>query len=143
MLRVATNVKGADGKRAIQTFIPAIGQDGKPNPVISTVLKGETFHGRAFVVDSWYSTAYKPIFSAEGQPIGMLYTGIKEQESSDLVNAVVSTKIGQTGYVFVMDSSGTLLVHPRSELIGKNTLSDLKINEFSEILVKKGSGKNP
>lgn len=140
MLRVATNVKGADGKRAIQTFIPAIGQDGKPNPVISTVLKGETFHGRAFVVDSWYSTAYKPILSAEGQPMGMLYTGIKQQESSDLVNAVVSTKIGQTGYVFVMDSSGTLLVHPRSELIGKNTLSDLKINEFSEILAKKEAG---
>ncbi len=141
MLRVATNVKGANGKRAIETFIPAIGQDGKPNPVISTVLKGETFRGRAFVVDSWYSTAYKPIFSDDGQLIGMLYTGIKEQDSSDLTNVIVNSKIGQSGYVFVMDSSGTLLVHPRSDLTGKNTLSDLKINEFSEILAKKEAGK--
>ncbi|MGA2404452.1 MAG: Cache 3/Cache 2 fusion domain-containing protein, partial [Syntrophobacteraceae bacterium] len=140
MLRVATNVTGADGKRAIATFIPAMGQDGKANPVISTVLKGETFHGRAFVVDGWYLTAYKPISSKEGEIIGMLYTGIKE-DSSDLVNAVVSTKIGQSGYVFVMDSSGTLLVHPRSELVGKNVLSDLKINEFSEILAKREAGK--
>ncbi len=141
MLRVATNVKGANGKRAIRTFIPAIGQDGKPNPVISTVLKGETFHGRAFVVDSWYSTAYKPILSDKGQPVGMLYTGMKEQDSSDLINVIVNTKIGQTGYVFVMDSSGTILVHPSSELTGKNIIADLKINEFSDILAKKEAGK--
>ncbi|MFZ0931731.1 MAG: Cache 3/Cache 2 fusion domain-containing protein [Syntrophobacteraceae bacterium] len=141
MLRIATNVKKADGKRAIETFIPAVGKDGTPNPVVSTVLKGETFHGRAFVVDSWYTTAYKPLYTKDGQIIGMLYTGIKEQDSAELADAVVNTKLGQSGYVFIMDSSGTLLIHPRSDLVGKNVISDLKINEFSEILKTKEAGK--
>jgi methyl-accepting chemotaxis protein len=134
MLRVATNVKGAGGKRAIGTFIPAVGEDGAPNPVVSTVLKGETFHGRAFVVDSWYVTAYKPLFSKDGQMIGMLYTGLKEQDLTELADAILNTKLGQSGYVFVMDSSGTLLIHPSQELKGKNIVSDLKVNEFSDVL---------
>lgn len=141
MLRVATNVKKADGKRAIETFIPAVGQDGTPNAVVSTVLKGETFHGRAFVVDSWYTTAYKPLFTKDGQIIGMLYTGVKEQEAAELADAVVNTKLGQSGYVFIMDSSGNLLIHPHTDLVGKNVFSDLKINEFSEILKMKEAGK--
>ena len=33
MLRVATNVIGADGKRAVGTYIPATNPDGTPNPV--------------------------------------------------------------------------------------------------------------
>jgi methyl-accepting chemotaxis protein len=141
MLRVATNVKGTGGKRAINTFIPAVGQDGAPNPVISAVLKKETYHGRAFVVDSWCITAYKPFFSKDGQVIGMLHAGIKEQDSAELADAILKTKLGQSGYVFIMDTSGNLLIHPRSDLIGKNMVSDLKINEFSEILKTKEAGK--
>jgi methyl-accepting chemotaxis protein len=141
MLRVATNVKSADGSRAIGTFIPAVGQDGTPNPVVSTVLKGQTFQGRAFVVDSWSVTAYKPLFSKDGQTIGMLFTGVKEQDLTELADAIISTKLGQSGYAFIMDSSGTLLIHPRPELRGKNVISDLKVNEFSDILKTKQAGK--
>ena len=46
---------------AIGTYIPAVNPDGEPNPVISRVLKGQTFRGRAYVVNDWYMTAYEPI----------------------------------------------------------------------------------
>lgn len=141
MLRIATNIRNPDGKRAIETYIPAIGRDGRPDPVIDAVLKGKPFQGRAFVIDSWYVTAYKPILSEEGQTIGMLYTGIKEQDSHELNNAIIGTKIGEFGYVFVMDSTGVLVVHPRADLVGKNVIADLKIHEFKEILQKKEHGK--
>ena len=62
MLRVATNVKKLDGSRAIGTYIPATNPDGKANKVIKTVLEGNTFYGRAFVVNAWYVTAYEPIW---------------------------------------------------------------------------------
>ena len=78
MLRVATTIKDAEGKRAIGTYIPAVNPDGTPNPVIAAVLKGETYHGRAFVVDAWHLTAYEPIKDKEGNLIGMLYAGIKQ-----------------------------------------------------------------
>jgi hypothetical protein len=61
MLRVATNVEKRDHTRAIGNRIPALNPDGTPNPVIDQLLKGETFYGRAFVVNDWYITAHEPI----------------------------------------------------------------------------------
>ena len=69
MLRVATNVMKTDGSRAIGTYSPSLDPTGKPNPVVSSVLKGETFIGRAFVVNKWYETAYEPIYSNDRQII--------------------------------------------------------------------------
>ncbi|MBL9206567.1 MAG: Cache 3/Cache 2 fusion domain-containing protein, partial [Opitutaceae bacterium] len=57
MLRVASSVRNAQGRRAIGTFIPATMPDGKPNAVLARVLKGELFVGRAFVVNQWYVAA--------------------------------------------------------------------------------------
>ena len=70
MLRVATTVKMAVRERAIGTFIPAFGPDGAKNPVISAILKGTTYHGRAYVVNDWYLTAYEPIHDNTGRPGG-------------------------------------------------------------------------
>ena len=73
MLRVATNVEKLDGTRAIGTYIPHTNPDGRANPVIAAVLRGETFTGRAYVVNAWYVTAYQPIWDArreQGDKIG-------------------------------------------------------------------------
>jgi hypothetical protein len=141
MLRVATNVQTTEKTRAVGTFIPALNPDGKPNSVVEPVLKGETYLGRAFVVDSWYVTAYQPLQSADGKIVGMLFVGTKERENDDLTNSIISTKIGKKGYPFVMDSKGVLIVHPKAEYVGKNTITDLKLNEFKEILTNKEAGK--
>ena len=34
--------------------------DGAANPVVETVMRGETYRGNAFVVDSWLVSAYAP-----------------------------------------------------------------------------------
>ena len=70
MLRVATNIETADHARAIGTYIPAANADGSPSPVIASILKGETYRGRAYVVDAWYITAYEPIKDRSGKVIG-------------------------------------------------------------------------
>ncbi len=141
MLRIATNVVSAAGKRAVGTYIPAVGPDGKPNSVVAEVLAGKTFVGRAFVVDAWCQTAYKPLKDADGRIVGMLYVGIRETDNVDLVNEIVRMKIGRTGYPFVMDSTGVLLVHPKKEYVGKNTITDLKLANFREILDKRKAGE--
>ena len=41
--------------------------------------QGETFTGRAFVVNVWYQTAYKPIKDDSGRFIGIFYVGIKQE----------------------------------------------------------------
>ncbi|MDD2338322.1 MAG: Cache 3/Cache 2 fusion domain-containing protein, partial [Geobacteraceae bacterium] len=107
MLRVATTVKTIEGKRAIGTFIPAFNPDGTSNPVISAILQGKTYHGRAFVVNEWYLTAYEPIKDRSGRLAGMLYVGVKQESVESLLRqAVLQTNVGKTGYVFVMGGKG-------------------------------------
>jgi methyl-accepting chemotaxis protein len=81
MLRVATNISKQDGTRAVGTYIPITNPDGTPNAVVTTLLKGETYRGRAFVVDEWYRTAYEPIFDENNEIIGAFYVGVRGSRS--------------------------------------------------------------
>ncbi len=114
LLWISTNVLRADGSRAIGTYLPA------SNEVTHTILRGEVYRGRAYVVNRWYITAYEPIRDPRGEVIGALYVGVPEQTALTLESAIRSIKIGKTGYAFIMDSSGTLVVHPAKE--GENIL---------------------
>lgn len=106
MLRVATNVKKTDGTRAVGTYIPAVNPDGSPNPVISKVMKGETFRGRAYVVNAWYLTAYKPVLDGSGNIIGVLYFGVRQEKVESIRKSIMSTVVGKTGYVYIMGAKG-------------------------------------
>ncbi|MFI4855646.1 MAG: methyl-accepting chemotaxis protein [Phycisphaerales bacterium JB065] len=107
MLRVATNVKTTDGERAVGTFIPAVNPDGTPNPVVSTIMNGETYYGRAYVVNAWYITAYEPLFDSAQNIVGVLYVGVKQESVASLRQGIMDTKVGDTGYVFVLGGSGS------------------------------------
>ncbi len=106
MLRVCTNVKKLDGTRAIGTFIPATNPDGAPNPVISTVLKGNTFNGRAYVVNDWYLTAYEPILDEQKEVVGVLYVGVQQEAVKELRQGIMDLVVGKTGYVYILGGSG-------------------------------------
>jgi PAS domain S-box-containing protein len=109
LLRIATNVRERDGRRAVGTFIPP------ESPVTQSILAGRPYRGRAYVVNDWYITAYEPIFARDGGVIGALYVGLQEQSASTLKNEIKAIKVGKTGYVYTMDSAGTLKVHPAKE----------------------------
>ena len=102
MLRVATNVLNQDQKRAIGTFIPALNADGTRNGIIAAVLKGEPYQGLAYVVNTWYLTAYEPLKDVRGKIIGMLFVGEKLNAVDSLRKAILNTKVGMTGYVAVI-----------------------------------------
>lgn len=119
MLRVATNVLKKDGSRAIGTYIPSINPDGKPNPVISTVLKGQTFTGRAYVVNKWYITAYEPIYDAEKNIVGILYVGVPQESAKSLRQAIMDIQVGTTGYVWVLDSKGYYVISQNGKRDGE------------------------
>ena len=119
MLRVATNVEN-DGRRAIGTYIPARNPDGQNNPVVATVLRGERFTGRAFVVNAWYLTSYSPLTDNDGTLLGMLYVGVREDSAAALRRAIITTKVGSTGYVYVLDSKGNYVVSQNGARDGEN-----------------------
>ena len=45
--------------------------------------RGETWRGRAFVVQDWYLSAYAPIRDFSGATVGMLYVGVLERPFTD------------------------------------------------------------
>jgi methyl-accepting chemotaxis protein len=108
-LRISTNVIGKEGKRAVGTFIPS------SSPVAKAILAGRSYRGRAYVVDDWYITAYEPIKGVNGTVIGALYVGFKEEKAGSLRREIKKIKVGDTGYVYIIDSKGILKVHPAKE----------------------------
>lgn len=71
-VRISTNVLKENGERAISTKVSS--------DVAETVLKkGETYRGKAFVVDDWYLSAYTPIKGISGDIVGILYVGVLEK----------------------------------------------------------------
>jgi len=106
MLRVATNVKTLDGKRAIGTYIPVINPDGIENQVLKVVLSGDIYFGSAFVVNDYYQTVYEPLKDVNGKIIGMIYVGVSLNAAKKLKESILATRIGETGYAYVLGASG-------------------------------------
>lgn len=76
-VRISTNVRSEDGRRAIGTRV----SEEVYNQV---VIDGLPWIGRAYVVNDWYITAYEPIRDINGNIIGILYVGILEQPYVDI-----------------------------------------------------------
>jgi PAS domain S-box-containing protein len=114
LLCISTNAVEKDGQRAIGTFIPP------ESPVVETILNGRSYSERAYVLDDWYVTAYEPIKGPKGKAIGALCVGVKEESAYSFKDEIKRIKVGKTGYVYIMDSRGTLKIHPARE--GENVM---------------------
>jgi methyl-accepting chemotaxis protein len=106
ILRVATNVTNASGKRAIGTYIPAKNPDGSDNAVVKTVLSGKEYRGVAYVVDAWYVAAYLPVLDSDGNVFAVLFVGVKEETVASLRTAINQIKVGKSGYVVILGGTG-------------------------------------
>ncbi|WP_454915608.1 methyl-accepting chemotaxis protein [Xanthobacter sediminis] len=83
--RIATNVRAADGSRAIGTRL-------QPGPAHDAVMTGgKPYRGEAEILGEAYFTAYDPIKDASGATIGILYVGLKQSEFMAIVGALIKT----------------------------------------------------
>ncbi|NEK84517.1 methyl-accepting chemotaxis protein [Blastococcus saxobsidens] len=145
-LRVATNVRAANGARAIGTYIPAVNPGGRPNPVNAAVTRGETFRGNAFVVDSWLVSAYAPLYGPAGDVTGVLYVGVKQENLPALRESLNATTVGDTGHIEVYggtgDRAGTVLISPDAVRDGENMLeaTDAEGGAYVQQIVEAGVG---
>jgi len=116
--RVATSLKKENGERAAGTPL------GSKHPAFSLVSAGTPYTGRAALFGREYMTRYIPLKDESGQVIGISFIGIDFTESLvALKKKILGLKVGDTGYVFVLDAAkepGKALVHPAAE--GKNLI---------------------
>ncbi len=72
-VRISTNVKSRSEKRAIGTCVS--------EEVYNRVVKqGMIWLDKAFVVNNWYISSYKPLYNIKKKVIGILYVGILKKK---------------------------------------------------------------
>lgn len=107
-LRISTNVMKLDNTRATGTYIPY------GSKVLETCERGETYYGRAYVVNDWYLTAYHPMY-IDGKVEGIIYVGIPEKKLNDLKELFNKKSYYSNGYPYMVHKDGDFIIHPTHE----------------------------
>lgn len=138
-IRVATSLKKQDGQRAQGTPL------GKAHPAYAKVTTGERYVGRASLFGRDYATCYIPLKDESGKVVGIAFVGIDFSEGlKELKKKILSIKIGDTGYVFALETKsepGKAVIHPAAE--GKN-LIDVKASDgrlIAKEMITQGNGE--
>ena len=66
------------------------------------------------MVDDWYLASYRPIM-LDGMLVGILFVGIPEKDMAGLKKLFANKKYFESGYPFIVDKNGTLVIHPTNE----------------------------
>ncbi|WP_097026984.1 Cache 3/Cache 2 fusion domain-containing protein [Clostridium peptidivorans] len=127
LIRVSTNVTTKDGKKAIGTFI------NSNSHVYKKIVNAESYYDSNLVEGDWFITGYKPLLDKNKKVIGAIALGYKALNKY-LEKTLSDIKIGQTGYVYIMNSKGDVLVHPN--ITGQN-IGDF---DFSKKMFKNNHG---
>jgi len=134
-LRIATSLKKEDGTRAVGTTLD------RNHPAYPLLLKGETYIGKATLFGKDYMTKYVPVKDGSGNVIGVYFIGHDiTNNMKNFKERIRSIKVGKTGYVFVLDYTGTNIVHPFLE--GKNSIytKDADGKEFIKEIIQHKEG---
>jgi methyl-accepting chemotaxis protein len=139
VFRVSTSIRDAKGVAGYGAKLD------RAHPAYAKIMNGESWTGVSRRVGASSMAKYVPIKDAGGKVIGAFSMGLDlATASKELLDRLRKIKIGETGYVFVLDSNaatrGMLLMHPASE--GKNIIGakDADGGEFVKDMLDKGKG---
>ncbi len=140
-VRVATLLKGPDGKSSVGTPLPPDG------PETIALLQGKTHSAIVFREGVPYLAYYEPILK-EGQAAGAISVRARLEDVVKRMNtSIKNIKIGETGYPFVVVPGKSLddalmLVHPSEKIRGK-TLKEVGnplLNSIIQRMLDKKAG---
>ena len=104
LLRISSTIKNMDGGRAVGTYIPSSSQ------VYQTIVRGETFRDKEFIVNDWYLTAYAPVYDWDDKLVGAISVG-RPLLNTQIKEFISNVKIGH-GYFYMYEQDGGILLHP-------------------------------
>lgn len=108
-LRVSTSLKKQDGSRAFGTWL------GKSHPGYKKLVSGHSYVGYAKLFGKHFITQYEPVV-VNGSVIAILFVGVDVTNSiQKAFDTISNIKIGQTGYLFIIDGKGRMVLHPTIE----------------------------
>ncbi|MBE0485524.1 Cache 3/Cache 2 fusion domain-containing protein [Marinobacter sp.] len=103
-IRVSTNVKKADGTRAIGTKLNMSGAAGQ------AISQGEAYFGQVDILGNPFITAYAPLKDAFGDIVGVWYVGYSA-DLAEVEEVVSSATLLNDGFLAVLDDRGRVRMH--------------------------------
>ena len=116
--RISTSLRDQQGQRVVGSWL------GAKHPAHADLLAGRAYLGPARLFGRDYINSYQPVRDERGSVIAVIYVGLDFSQGLALLREKIrQIKVGETGYVYVLDASdgpeaGTLVIHPT--LVGKN-----------------------
>jgi PAS domain S-box-containing protein len=102
-VRISTNVRRADGSRAIGTILDPKG------PAIAAIRQGRAFYGVVDILGSSYITGYDPIRAADGKVVGIYYVGYPVETLRQIGDQLAQSHLLQGGFFALLDQHGAPL----------------------------------
>lgn len=99
--RISTNVKQADGSRAIGTQLDPYGK------AIKAINQGKSFHGLVNILGEPHLTRYDPLIDEQGKLIGIWYVGYKI-DMQVIRQAVENSRYLSSGFVMLLDGDNQI-----------------------------------
>lgn len=140
-LRISTSVKKENGERAVGTKLD------RSHPSYAKLIKGETYVGEALLFGKRYMSKYLPVKSSDGKHELVLYIGFDMTSLfADVQNAVLSTKIGETGIPYVLyttgSNAGKVMIHNslKGDEFKTMAASQPELQELLEKITRENTG---
>ena len=119
MVRVVTTIALDGNMRAIGEYFPLSTPEGH-NKIIEAILAGERYTG-ASLGNPHLQASYLPLYDINSMVVGMLEVRAKIDPLSAVRKSILNTKVGRTGYVWVVGTEGKNKGH---YIISKNGEKD-------------------
>ncbi len=107
-VRISTNVKDNNGKRAVGSYI------SNSTSIAKAINNKKSFKGVANVLDKECVTYYEPLV-IDNEVVGILSVGVENNTVNLVKRKFEDKRFFGTGYPYLVDKDGVLLVHPDSE----------------------------
>jgi sensor histidine kinase YesM len=108
---VASTMGYEAARRGVGHLIPAGG------PMHTLITRDRTYTGRDYFRSSWYLVAYTDL-RRDGEVVGALFVAIKQVDLAALREDILSIKVGNRGFPYIIDSVANVVIHPTLE--GRN-----------------------
>ncbi len=126
LIRVSTNIL-KDSKPAIGICIDSSSE------IYNRITNKLAYYGITYLGDSWYISGYVPLYDENNNVIGALGVG-HEQLNNYLEEVINKIQIGTTGYVYIINSAGDVIFHPKIK--GDNLID----YDFAQKIIEKKTG---
>ncbi len=133
-MRIASSAIYPDGTRGLNVYLP------DSLPLMQNILQGKPAKaGLIFGPEGKsYFVVYEPIY-LNNELVGMIYAG-RDNILANISQTVASLKYNQTGYPFIVNSQGTIIVHPVKKSVGLRLLATDYSRHIVEYMFKHKRG---